>query len=189
MENRFTKRSREEKTAALAKEQEVQMNVEDVISAAEGKPEEKKTETIEKTQAKTKTRTTRQKTQAKTSAKKIKEVTEKNLEKKAEETIEKTDSGTTDFRNLKDPERTLKRMKYILTHPNLTSTFRAAAALLVAEFYKNDDHHKKLNISTLFPSPEFTQRTRIEMMKELEKLGLIKRNVVRREGQDITLLF
>lgn len=98
--------------------------------------------------------------------------------------------GRTDFRDLPEPLRTLGRIKYLLRHPGLSPTFRAAAALLVCEFYDNDKHFiEHVNISALFPPPEYTQRTRIEMMKALEENNLIERRVVVRQGQDIRLLF
>ena len=99
-------------------------------------------------------------------------------------------SARTDFRDLPEPQRTLGRIKYLLRHPGLSPTFRSAAALLICEFYGNDRHFiEHVNISALFPPPEYTQRTRIEMMKALEENSLIERRVVVRQGQDIRLLF
>lgn len=95
-----------------------------------------------------------------------------------------------DFRGITDPTRTLKRMNFVLRHKDLTPIMRVATALLVQEFYGNDEHRKQIIMSELFPVSEgYTNRTRIETLAKLEALGLIKKSVIHSKGQDITLLF
>lgn len=98
--------------------------------------------------------------------------------------------GEEDFRTLSEPFRTLQRIDFILRHKNLTPTLKVATAILVQKFYDNNTHRKQVKMCELFPVSEgYTNRTRIDTLVQLERLGLIKRTIVHRQGQDITLLF
>lgn len=98
-------------------------------------------------------------------------------------------AGKNDFRDLPEPQRTNARTLFILRHKELTATMKVAAAIIVQEFFGVEDHRKTMNISELFPAPEYTSRTRITTLAQLEKLGLIRREVRRGDGQDIILNF
>ena len=104
--------------------------------------------------------------------------------------LDSISDGYNDFRGISEPTRTLKRMNFILRHKDLTPTLRVATAILVQEFYGDDEHRKQIKMSQLFPVSEgYTNRTRIETLSKLETLGLIKKSVIHGRGQDITLLF
>jgi len=95
-----------------------------------------------------------------------------------------------DFRNLSDPQRTLKRIMFLLKNKNLKPAFRIAAAILVKEFEGNDTHYLRLKMSELLPESEgYTTRTRTGTLDALKDEGLIEKKYINHTGMDITLLF
>ena len=94
-----------------------------------------------------------------------------------------------DFRGMEEPERTLQRVRALLSDSRLTHGERAAAALIVYQFQGKPDT-QLLKIKYLLTDERgFSSSVRDRVIKKLVKVKLINAQLRRGEGTEITLLF
>ena len=100
------------------------------------------------------------------------------------------DAPAYDFRSLPDPEKTLQRVRALLSDPRLTHGERAAAALIVYQFQDQTADTLLINVKKVISETRgFSSTVRDRVIPKLSELGLVKSQWLRGKGTEITLLF
>lgn len=94
-----------------------------------------------------------------------------------------------DFRNLKEPEKTLRRVEAVLSDSRFTHGERAACALLALAFMNGPDTRTLSVKKLLSESRGFSAKVRNTFLAHMTEAGLISVSFVRGVGSEITLLF
>ena len=95
-----------------------------------------------------------------------------------------------DFRGLPEPDRTLRRLDFIMKDKELLPVAKIAAYVLIRSFYGNDSHFQFVKMKELLPENEgYSSRARSGMLAALEERGLIEKNLLVKKGMEIRLLF
>lgn len=94
-----------------------------------------------------------------------------------------------DFRGMEEPERTLQRVRALLSDSRLTHGERAAAALIVFHL-QGKEGAQLINVKRLLTeSRGFSCTIRDKVISKLSELGLVKSQWLRGKGTEIELLF
>ena len=94
-----------------------------------------------------------------------------------------------DFRNLKEPEKTLRRVEAVLSDPRFSHGERAACALLALAFMNGPDT-QTISVKKLLPeSRGYSAKVRNTFLAHMTEAGLISVSFVRGVGSEITLRF
>ena len=94
-----------------------------------------------------------------------------------------------DFRGMEEPERTLQRVRALLSDSRLTHGERAAAALIVFHL-QGQEGAQLINVKRLLTeSRGFSCTIRDKVISKLSELGLVKSRQLRGKGTEIELLF
>lgn len=94
-----------------------------------------------------------------------------------------------DFRNLPEPERTLKRLEAFLLDRRMTHGEHAAGALLILTFKDKPDTQVIQVRQILSDNRGYSGKVRTTLLGNMEKCGLIQRAFHPGVGTEITLLF
>ena len=94
-----------------------------------------------------------------------------------------------DFRNLKEPEKTLRRVEAVLSDSRFSHGERAACALLALAFMGGPDT-QIVSVKKLLPETRgFSAKVRNTFLAHMTEAGLISVSFVRGVGSEITLNF
>lgn len=94
-----------------------------------------------------------------------------------------------DFRNLPEPEKTLKRLEAFLLDRRMTHGEHAAGALLILTFKDKPDTQVIQVRQILSDNRGYSGKVRTTLLGNMEKCGLIQRAFHPGVGTEITLLF
>ena len=94
-----------------------------------------------------------------------------------------------DFRNLKEPEKTLRRVEAVLSDSRFSHGERAAGALLALAFMNKPDTQTLSVKKLLSESRGFSAKVRNTFLAHMTEAGLISVSFVRGVGSEITLRF